>query len=130
MVGRTLHHDGLCMDAFGTLVAHTGRHPTWPHRFNPYGRNRPSHKLDGALFDALLSGDPATCDLAVDSLFTGCINAPEDIPMGSTERVRTVGGYEREAYNTQPRGSECWRRRAVANFAFAKLLREILDEQE
>lgn len=115
---------------FGALKSHKGRHPMWPYLFNPYNRNRPTHLLDKKLFNTMIGVFPHDCGLVLDHLFIGCIDAPEFIPMGSTECIRTVGGYEREEYRNLPRGTEDWKARAKAEYETAKMLKKMLDELE
>jgi len=117
------------MKQFGELACHAGRHPTWPFVFNPYDQ-RPTHLLGKGLFNAILGAFPQSCDFALDHLFTGLIDALEKLPMGSTECVRTIGGWEREEYNTQRRECEDWRAAAKAAQGTAAMLKKILEELE
>ncbi len=100
----------------------------WPHRWNPYAsRERATHRLADSYFRAGLSNAQFECDL---NLHMGCLDAPDEIPMGSTLCVHTVAGFDREAYNLQRRGCEDWRAVMRAKRAAARMIREILREAE
>ena len=89
--------------------------------------------LDDKTFNILLDvGKSRTVRSAVlPSLFmTGCLDAPMEIPCGSTQCIRTVGGYEREEYTRMPRGVDNWKARAKAEAEVAKWLTKILSEMD
>ena len=115
---------------FGELKVHKrAPHPTFPHTFNPYGNSRwPTHRMDDRQFRAILDAYPMSCELALAHLFTGLIDAPDDIPMGATERISTCGGFEREEYMNLPRGTEDWKVRAKASAEVAEMIKKILKE--
>lgn len=107
-------------------------HSNWPDTWSPYRqRDTCTPLLDDKTFNILLDvGASRTGHSAVlPSLFmTGCLDAPLEIPCGSTQCIRTVGGYEREEYTRMPRGVDDWKARARAETEVAKWLAEILSE--
>jgi len=112
---------------FGRMPFNDQRHHSWGHTFNPYSRNHPIHKIDKRHFDALLDWDNNRCHNP-DHLFMGCIDAPEDIPLGATACIGTVGGYRREEYLNLGREWESWSTYIRACEGTAEMLKEILAE--
>jgi hypothetical protein len=106
------------------LKYHVDKHPMCLDRTDPY-RRCPTHQLSEAFFRAALDADTDP-----DISFDGCLDAPEYIPLGSTQRVTTLGDYEREHYERGYRECGDWKAAARARIATAKMLREILDEAE
>lgn len=83
---------------------HARAHPLCCDRWDPYTHPTFRPSLDKAHFDALLDRDQHGKALhCVDSLFHGCLDAPNEIPCGSTMCVDTVGGWRREHYHRLPR---------------------------
>lgn len=117
-----------CLRGFGKLKVNDTRHPLWGHTFNPYDKNRPSHYLDKSLFDSFCKSFPHDATLAIDAMFIGLIDAPDVIPMGSTECIRTCGGFEREEYRNERRGCTDWKASAVASNEVAEMIKQILSD--
>lgn len=61
---------------------------------------------------------------------TGCLDAPEQIPLGAKASVKTVGAWYREKYLTLGREWEDWSRHKCPQAALVVELRKILDEVE
>lgn len=114
---------------FGCMPFNDARHPMWGHTFNPYARRFPIHKLDKRVFKALLDWNPEKCH-DPDVLFCGCLDAPEDIPLGATACVRTVGDYYREEYLHLGREWGSWADHERASYETAQMLKQILAETE
>lgn len=57
----------------------------------------------------------------------GCLDAPNEVPDGSTLCVRTIGGFEREEYNRMDREQTNWKAAQVASYEWAQILKEILE---
>ena len=110
---------------FGRLPGNDHRHPTWGNTFNPYSRNAPSHCLDKRHFDALLDWDNGKCH-SPDHLFMGCLDAPQEIPLGATACISTVGGFYREEYLNLGREWESWNSYIRASNGPAEMLKGIL----
>ena len=103
---------------------HDKLHPMKVHRWNPYkDREYVGHILDQPYFNAMNSGDH---DL--DSRGHGCVDAPDDIPCGSTLCIRTIGGWDREQYNLRDRECEDWLADERAIAETAEMIRGILAE--
>jgi hypothetical protein len=105
-------------------------HDCWPHRWNPYyQRDGRTHILDKAVFNKLLGDYP---DGYIDPVLfmTGCLDAPEDIPLGATASILTIGGFYREEYLTLGREWESWERHQQAGAEMAVMLKQILDEAD
>lgn len=100
--------------------------------WNPYKRRQyVGHLLTKEHFDMLLEcTDDGKCLHSTDYEGHGCLDAPDDIPCGSTLRVGTVGKYEREEYNKMPRGCTDWKAFAKADAAIAEMLAEILNNAD
>jgi hypothetical protein len=114
---------------FFHLDAHEGRHSMTIHRWNPYWYRRFTPALDRDFFDAMnfvRNGHHTSPDLA----FMGCLDAPEDIPLGGTACIQTVGGYAREEYLNAPRDCDDWGRRLRAERETGEMLKKILAEAE
>lgn len=113
-------------------ATHAKAHPTWGHRWDEYAaRQYIGHRLHKQYFEMLMGCDGEGRALhSVDYEGSGCLDAPEVLPAGSTLCVRTIGGWEREEYNTIWRGQEDWRERERAEIATAKMLKKILEETE
>lgn len=111
---------------FGTLKVHADKHPMFADKFNPYSNRDFTPALDETYFKALLDSNPDHCGLAIDHCFTGCLDAPEYIPGGSSERIQTIGGYEREEYTKLHRECDDIVAMQQAQAETAKMLKEIL----
>ena len=115
------------MKSFGELNVHSRYHPLFGHKFNPYSGRIASHRIDKKTFYALCDiyreEDGISC---IDFLFAGSIDAPDVIPGGSSERINTVGGWEREEYTSTRRGCDCWKASALAEARAAELIKELL----
>lgn len=112
---------------FGDLPCHDYRHPLTVDKWNPYQHRCHTPMLDDRVFNGLnfMHGGVHTTP---DFCFMGCLDAPEDIPMGSTLGVRTLGDYDREEYNRLPRECTDWRARYRAQIEVGKMLKQILEE--
>jgi len=62
-------------------------------------------------------------DPEIDYMGHGCLDAPDEIPCGSTLCVTTVGGWQREAYNRQWRECDDWKAAARAEVETAEMIR-------
>lgn len=113
---------------FGRLAVHEGKHSMTVDRFNPYDDRDYTPGLDRAYFNAMLDANPEHCDLALDYCFIGCLDAPDDIPAGSSTRIMTLGGYEREEYRRVNRECECWDDWEQARVECSTMLKELLAE--
>lgn len=113
---------------FGHLVQNSKRNHLYGHVFDPYSRRRYTPALDKRLFNEMRDTFPNECGFVFDSFFAGCLDAPEEIPMGSTLGIRTIGGWDREEYNNLPRGTEDYKHHTMAADEVAKLLKSLLAE--
>lgn len=118
------------LKTFGTLGVHDGKHPIWGDKFNPYSQRVFTPALNEPYFQMLLDSHPQQCGLAIDHCFTGCLDAPDYIPGGSTERIFTIGGYEREEYNKLYRECDDIKARQRSQAEVAKMLKELLAEAD
>lgn len=105
-------------------------HAMWADRWNPY-KDRATFTpiLDKTTFNTML-GNGRTVDVDPNLLLCYCLDAPRDIPAGSTLCVTTIGGYEREEYNKMPREQNDWKAAARASNEVAQVLKKILSETE
>lgn len=93
---------------------HARANPLCCDRWDPYAARVSLPSLDQTHFNAILACDRHGNSLhCVDSLFDGCLDAPDEIPCGSTLCVATVGGWQREHYHCPPRWVDdyaviCW----------------------
>lgn len=99
-------------------------------RWNPYShRQYIGHRMHKAYFDMLLTcADNGESLHSVDYEGHGCLDAPDEIPCGSTLCIHTIGGWDREAYNRQERECVDWRSAARAEAELAAMLTQILEE--
>lgn len=103
-------------------------HGMWADKWDPYrARGTFYPDIDESTFDALL-GRSAEGDIDPDLLLCYCLDAPRDIPAGSTQCVRTLGDYDREEYNRIPREQTDWKAAARSEIATVAMLDEILEE--
>lgn len=109
------------------------QHGSWADRWNPYRkREQIGYKLDKSTLNAIIGRTER--DYQDPDLFCcGCLDAPEDIPLGATASIRTVGGFYCEEYLKLGREWESWERynQALAGTAamIAQLLADI-DKEE
>lgn len=114
---------------FYQLRAHIGRHPSHVDHWNPYWRQCFTPMLDKRVFDALNFTEDGV-HTTPDFCFMGCLDAPDEIPLGGTINVQTIGGWTREEYLRAPRDSDDWKARARAQNETAKMLKQILEEAD
>lgn len=76
----------------------TAPHSLFFDRWNPYRkRDVCLPLLDDATFKALVG--KSECEFVDPDLFmTGCLDAPDEIPLGGTSLISTIAGFEREEY--------------------------------
>jgi hypothetical protein len=110
---------------------HLKLHPSCRDAWNPYiQRDSFTPILDKGVFKSLL-GSNYPNDYIDPSLFmTGCLDAPRDIPCGSTQSVHTVGGWDRKEYSRHNRESHDHKANQRAQSEVAILLKKIISEQE
>lgn len=109
-------------------TTHEKAHPRWPHKWNPYAsRDYVMWMFDKRISDRLLSFD-GWVDGEYDCWACGCIDAPEDIPLGATASIKTLGGYYREEYRTLSRHWDSWNSYIRASNETAEMLKGILEE--
>jgi hypothetical protein len=100
--------------------------------WDPYRtRQYVGHLIDKRHFDAMLGCDKNGKALhSIDSLGGGILDAPEEIPYGSTLRISTIGGWEREEYNRCPRWAldMSWQKRQNNSAGMAEVLKKILED--
>lgn len=119
------------MKHFYDLDVHEGKHSLYVHKWNPYWLRAHTPLLDWRWFNAHNVMDAAELVHTIPELcFMGCLDAPWDIPLGATARVKTVDGWEREEYLHAPRDCTDWNRRMWATAETAVMLRQILKETE
>ncbi len=110
----------------------THLHPSFTDKWNPYSeREYVGHLLDDKHFQALLECDKnGKCLHSISTLGGGILDAPEEIPYGSTLLVQTIGGREREQYNRCPRWAldMSWQQRQQNDVALSEVLKKILEE--
>lgn len=90
---------------FGVLHV-AARRQNFYQCFDPYRDRRAVTELDDVVFNNLCRISPGEEAVIFDHIFTGCLDAPEMIPMGSTQRINTLDGFQREEYSALPRGTE------------------------
>lgn len=102
----------------------------WPDRWDPYRRrDEVMHLFDERVANRLLSfADFVPGEY--DCWACGCIDAPEEIPLGGTARIVTVGGYERESYLRLSRYWDSWADHQRAAHETARMIKQLLAEQE
>lgn len=72
-------------------------HALFVDKWNPYAtRDRRTMLLDDATFKQLLDDRDGYVNPGL--FMTGCLDAPDDIPLGGARCIRTIGGFEREDY--------------------------------
>jgi hypothetical protein len=110
------------------------KHPCFADRWDEYRKRQyVGHHMDKAHFNALLTCNENGKALhSIDNLGAGCLDAPNEIPFGSTCLIMTIGGWEREEYNKRSREvmhlSERQIRRSESEMAV--LLKGILADAE
>lgn len=108
---------------------HDKHHPNWGHRWNPYHeRDTRTHLLDNTTFKLLLGNECPKDYVSPDLFMTGCLDAPNDTPLGGTSSVRTIGGYDREEYMTLGREWDSLTQYEQASARTAAMLKQILSE--
>lgn len=107
---------------------HAKLHSCRCDKWNPYKqRDELAYMLDDTTFNKILG--KVESEYADPTLFVhGCLDAPDEIPCGSTERIGTLGGFEREAYNRKFRECTDWKADRLVEFEVAQMLKEILAE--
>ncbi|MGP1715646.1 MAG: hypothetical protein ACTS9Y_00575 [Methylophilus sp.] len=113
---------------FGELAVHEGKHSMTIDKFNPYASRDYTNDMDRGYFDAMLYANPEQCGLSLDYCFIGCLDAPQFIPAGSSTRITTIGGWEREEYRKLDRECDDYGERTQAEVAASEMLKEILAE--
>lgn len=116
-------------EKFGVLHV-AARRQNFYQCFNPYKERRAVNELDDVVFSNLCRISLGEAAVIFDHIFTGCLDAPEMIPMGSTQCINTIGGFQREEYNALPRGTENYTAYTQACAKTAEILWEILVEAE
>lgn len=112
------------------ITHRTRENSTWPDRWDPYKRrDYVMFMFDKRLTERLLSHD-GWVDGEYDCWACGCIDAPDEIPLGGTARIVTVGGYERESYLRLSRHWDSWADYQRARYETALMIKQILAESE
>lgn len=114
------------MKEFYNLTAHGKQPHLFPHQFNPYSDRFYTPALSKAFFDAQNFMDENGVHTTPDFAFMGCLDAPDDIPLGATARISTIGGYEREEYLHLSREYADWNHHMKATAHTSEMLKEIL----
>lgn len=105
-------------------------HSVWAHRWDPYRkRDEVMFMFDEGLCNTLLRFDSYVPG-EYDCWATGCLDAPDDIPLGGTSNVLTIGGWVREEYLTLGREWDSWAQHERASHETALMLKSILAEVE
>lgn len=105
---------------------HERMHPMWPDHWDPYAkRDYVVHLMDEGTRNTLWRAD-----YSVELFTSGCLDAPEDIPLGATAQVQTIGGYRREEYLRLGREWESWNGYLQASAGTAAMLKKILAEAD
>ena len=108
--------------------AETTLHACWPHKWDPYKqRDEVMFKFDKRITDTLLHVN-GWVPGQYECWATGCLDAPEAIPLGGTSCIKTIGGFEREEYMTLRREWESLAQYQRASSKTAAMLKRILDE--
>lgn len=104
----------------------------WADRWNPYAKRQYiGHQMHKAYFEMLLAcTDDGKALHSVDYEGHGCLDAPEEIPCGSTLCINTVGGWQREEYNRHWRECDDWKAAARASYETALMIKKILEGVE
>lgn len=107
---------------------HAKLHPSRCDTWDPYRqRDGRTPILDDNVFDLLNTHKNRVSP----SLFmTGCLDAPEEIPLGATSSIQCVGGWRREEYLRLGREFDDWARYQRAMGEVGTMLRNILGECE
>jgi hypothetical protein len=107
-------------------MIHAKLHPCCIDTWDPYkARASFTPILDDGVFDTLNHAGISP------SLYVeGCLDAPNEIPCGSTKNFMCLGGFVREQYNTQRRGCTDWKAAERAHLEVSKMLKEILEGVE
>lgn len=103
---------------------------SWEDAWNPYhARNTRVNAIDDATFQQLIAiHDPAAYIDPDLFLGGGCLDAPDEIPLGGTECVSTVGGFCREGVLRLHRETESWAAHRKAQGQVALMIKGILDD--
>lgn len=107
-------------------------HGNWADRWNHYRERQRTYMLDRRHFEAMIvdAWPDGRCVHDVGCLFDGSLDAPEYIPGGSTESIRTIGGYERENYHRLPRWCDDFSAYQRASSEMAGMLAKILSDTD
>lgn len=99
--------------------------------WDPYQKREDMSRvlLDESASKWLLSYD-GWVDGQYDCWMPGCLDAPDEIPLGATASVRTIGGWDREEYLRLDRECGSWNDHMAATYATADMLKQILAEAE
>ncbi len=108
---------------------HRRAHPAWKDAWNPYRqRETISHLLDKNTFNKLLEGWDEGRGVDPDLFTAGGLDAPDEIPLGSTSSVFTIGCFYREHYSRLGRDLTDLASYEKAEKAVASELRRILSD--
>jgi hypothetical protein len=104
-------------------------HPLWADTWNPYKkRESRTHCLDQSTLASLVKyGNTAEIDPVL--FMHGCLDAPQEIPLGATACVKTIGGTHREEVMRLCRDHESWLVHRKTRLDEAEMLRSIVDVQ-
>lgn len=116
------------MKEFYNLTAHEKQPHQFPHWFNPYKERCFTPNLSEQFFKAQNFMDENGVHTTPDFAFMGCIDAPNNIPLGATARIKTVGGWEREEYLHLSRECSNWNHHIAATNRVAEMLKKILSD--
>jgi len=109
-------------------ITHIKANPCAIDQWNPYQKRETfTPLLDVGTFNALVGRGigPYTDPIL---FMHGCLDAPDEIPSGSTKSILTVGGFCREEYSRYPRETEDSKRWDAAGAEVGELLKKILEE--
>jgi hypothetical protein len=100
---------------------------TW----NPYRRREDTSRLDlDETTSKWLLSYEGWVDGQYDCWMPGCLDAPDEIPLGATASVRTIGGWDREEYLRVNRECTDWGAHLRAEYEVAELCKQVLAELE
>jgi hypothetical protein len=107
---------------------HNVAHPMWNDQWNPYlKRDEAVFLLDNKIIDTLLSPKHWR-DGEFDCWATGCLDAPEEIPLGATESIKTISGFYKENYMRLNRSWSSFDNYLVASEKMSELLKTMLKD--
>jgi hypothetical protein len=110
---------------------HRGKNPLTVDRWDPY-RQRDSFTpdLDDGTFKMLCGGRYPEEFIEPSLFIHGCLDAPRDVPLGSTKCVTTLGGWCKESYSVMPRECHDYKAWERADELTSRMLKQILEETE